>query len=318
MSSVDHRSGGPLVSVVIPTYNRAEYIAETIESVLQQTYSNLEVIVIDDGSTDDTANVVAAFAPKVRYVWQENSERGASRNHGLRLASGDYIAFLDSDDLWLPDKVASDLEIIAPDPGIGVVYTDSLQIDAAGRELRIVRAAGPSGDVTSDLLLRNFVSMGCHLVRTEAIRSIDGFREERELAGAEDWEMWVRLSLATRFAYNPVATTKIRTHDQNTMTNPVAMQRSLGRAAELLHESVPLSSRYRKRLKRMDAMVALVNAINYCTQGEKPRSREFLKNALVADPKILLDPRFGYTIFRLLKGGSASRSPLPQADRATQ
>ena len=121
----DKQQGEPLVTVVIPTYNRADYIAETIESVLSQTYRNIEVIVIDDGSTDGTAQVVAPFIPRVSYVQQENAERGASRNHGLRLARGKYVAFLDSDDVWLPTKVADDVAYLEARPDVGLIHTDA-------------------------------------------------------------------------------------------------------------------------------------------------------------------------------------------------
>lgn len=301
MSNGRDRDEMPLVSVVIPTYNRADYIGETIESVLQQTYPNIEVIVVDDGSTDDTREVVRRFEPQVRYVWQENAERGACRNHGLRLARGEYIAFLDSDDLWLPTKVAEGVEFLSANPAVGLVCTDAMQIDAEGKELRVLRARGASGRVTERLLQKNFVLMGTHLVRTALVRKIGGFREERELSGSEDWEMWVRLSLRTDFAYLPKVTAKVRTHPANTMTNASAMHRAMARAAELFRQSEELASRYPKALRRMDANIALVNAINYCSQRDQRKSMELLADALEHDAGIILDPRFAYTIFRLLR-----------------
>ncbi len=150
----------PLVSVVIPTYNRSDYIVETIESVLSQEYSSLEIIVIDDGSTDGTREIVKnRFGSDVQYIWQENSERGASRNHGLRLARGELISFLDSDDLWTRDKVSCDVEILSASDA-GVVYSDIDLIDADGRHLRTVKRRGRSGRVTDHLLTGNFVLIG--------------------------------------------------------------------------------------------------------------------------------------------------------------
>lgn len=296
-----HRDEMPLVSVVIPTYNRSDYIAETIESVLQQTYPNIEIIVIDDGSTDDTASVVGKYALKIRYVWQENAERGASRNHGLRLAQGDFISFLDSDDLWSSGKVQEGVDFLKANPDVGLLCADALQIDGGGRHLRVLRAHGSSGRVTEKLLRNNFVIMATHLARTSLVREICGFREERELSGSEDWEMWVRMSLSTNFAYVPTALAKIRTHLDNTMTNPAAMRRSMARAAELFRQSEPLASTYKKSLKRMDANIALVNAINYCSQRDRRESIAQLRHAFSADPAIILDPRFAYTVLRLLK-----------------
>ncbi len=147
----------PLVSVVVSSYNRADYVAETVESVMGQTYPKIDLIVIDDGSTDATGEVIRRYGDKVHYVWQANSERASARNHGLRLAKGEFIAFLDSDDLWLPEKVERDVNFLCANPRFGLVYTDYVQIDAVGRELRVVRVAGPSGRVTEALLRRSFV-----------------------------------------------------------------------------------------------------------------------------------------------------------------
>jgi glycosyltransferase involved in cell wall biosynthesis len=301
MNNAAARSEMPLVSVVVPTYNRAEYIAETIASILEQSYANIEIIVIDDGSTDDTRNVVRPFEPRIRYVWQENAERGASRNHGLRLARGEYIAFLDSDDLWLPTKVQEGVHFLQAHPEIGLVYTDALQIDSEGRELRLLRANGPSGHVTDKLLEKNFVSIGTHLTRTALVNEIGGYREERQLSGSEDWEMWVRLSLRTQFAYLPNATSKLRTHSANTMTDAGAMHRSMSRAAELFRESPDLVSAYPRSMRRMDANIALVNAINYCSNRKRREALTFLREAFSADAKIIFDPRYAYTLLRLLK-----------------
>jgi glycosyltransferase involved in cell wall biosynthesis len=291
-----------LVSVVIPSYNRGDYIVETIESVLQQSYDPIEIIVIDDGSKDNTREVVDRFLPRVRYVWQENAERGAARNHGLRLAKGEFIAFLDSDDLWLPEMVERCVAFLRANPGTDLVYTDAMQIDALARELRVLRAGPPSSNPTDRLLKSSFLSIGRHLVRTEAVRKIGGFREERELSGSEDWEMWVRLSLEARIGYLPVVTTKIRTHPGNTMTNAAGMERSMARAADLFERSPAIRSTHLTSLRRMRANMALVNAINYCSQEESRKSLRFLAKAASGDPHVVLDPRFSYTIARLLKG----------------
>lgn len=301
MSDRVDRRPAPFVSVVIPSYNRADLIAETLESVLQQTYRDLEIIVIDDGSTDGTRRVVEPFVrDNVRYVWQENAERAASRNHGLRLASGEFIAFLDSDDLWLPFKVARHVEILRANSRIGLVYSDFMQIEGDGTEVRSRRAGGRSGRVTGALLRRNFIPFSTHLARTALVREIGGFCEDRQLSGAEDWEMCVRLSLRTEFAYDPVVTTKIRTHSGNTMTNAAAMARSMKRALELFQGSDELRA-YRTSFGMMAANVALVNAINRATGRQPALAMGDLRTAMRNDPRILFDLRFGYTVARLLR-----------------
>lgn len=292
----------PLVSIIIPGYNRAEYIAETIESVLAQTYRNIEIIVVDDGSTDNTKEIVAEYLPKVQYIWQENSERGASRNHGLRLAKGEFISFLDSDDLWLPNKIEEDLEFLDNSSAVGVIYTDICLIDAKGNYLKLIKRKGFRGKVTEKLLEDNFVSIGAHLSRTQLIREIGGFREERQLSGSEDWEMWVRLSTVTDFAYLPKATTKIRTHEANTMSNAGGMNNSMDYALEIFRNSKYLTAKQKKILSKTKAYVSLINAINYCSVKESRKAATFLKRAFRNNFKVIFDPRFSYTILRLIKG----------------
>jgi len=291
----------PLVSILIPCYNAERWVAQCIESALSQTYPNNEIIVIDDGSKDNTHEVVEQFVPAVRYVWQENAERGAARNHGLRLAKGEFIAFLDSDDLWLPEMIERCVAFLRANPEIALVYSDAVQIDAAGRELRVLSAGKPGRNPTDRLLKSNFLSIGRHMIRTAVVRKIGGFREERELSGSEDWEMWVRLSLEARIGYLPVVTTKIRTHPGNTMTNAAGMERSMARAADVFERSPAIRSTHRATLRRMRANMAMVNAINYCSQKEARKSLRLLAKAASADARVVLDPRFAYTIARLLK-----------------
>lgn len=296
-----------LITIIIPSYNRADYIAETIESVLAQTYRNIEVIIIDDGSTDNTREIVERYVPQVQYVYQQNSERGASRNHGLRLAKGEYISFLDSDDLWMPEKLAADVEFIEARPNVGVVYTDALQIDSNGKYLKKLKAGRHSGIVTKHILRENFIRIGAHLILTDKARETGGFNEDRELSGSEDWEFWVRLSTMTEFAYNPVAFVKIRTHEANTMSNPAGMERSMKCAVEILETSETLSPKQRSLLRYSKGYMSLVNAINYCSVGNRKRSLSELGKAALQAPSVIFDPRYPYTILRLIIGNRASK-----------
>src|SRR6185437_13246854 len=121
-----------LVSVIIPTFNRAPIVGDAIESVLRQRYSHVEIIVVDDGSTDDTRAFVTQFGATVRYVYQENAGVSAARNAGLRLATGELIAFLDSDDSWVPWKIEAEVAALRVHPAAVVAWTDMSAVDADG------------------------------------------------------------------------------------------------------------------------------------------------------------------------------------------
>ncbi len=185
-------STGPFFSVIIPTYNRASFIARTLQSVLNQTYSHFEVIVVDDGSTDCTAAVVKEFAgPRLHYYQKSNGERAAARNYGTARASGDYVTFLDSDDLLYPGCLQTAAEAIATHafpPFFHLAYevTDpQLNAKAKVDGLR-------SDDITIFIKGNPLSCAGCFLRRevAEAFR----FNEDRTLSGSEDWELWIRVA----------------------------------------------------------------------------------------------------------------------------
>lgn len=295
-----------LVSVIIPTYNRADYIGETIESVLNQTYSPLEIIVIDDGSTDKTREVVANYLPRVRYIWQENAERGAARNHGLRIASGKFIAFLDSDDVWLPNKIEEDLKIFNSNPEAGLVYSDIQIIGADGKLKRELKREKKTGWVTEHLLRKNFVSVGAHLIRTQILRDIGGFREERQLSCSEDYETWVRLSTFTQFTHQPSATAKIRVHPNNSVKNIETSIRAVLYACDLFEKEDYLTANQKKLVKKTRAWVTLNNSLGYASTNQKREAINLLKQSFKYNSKIVFEPLFTYSILKIIVGERVS------------
>jgi len=126
------RCASPLVSVVIPAYNCAPFIGESLDSVYRQTYRNWEVIVIDDGSTDETRAILAPHTGRIRYFYQENRGTAAARNAGVRQARGELIAFLDNDDIWLPEKLERQVQVMQGSPECGLVFTDGIMFMADG------------------------------------------------------------------------------------------------------------------------------------------------------------------------------------------
>lgn len=196
----------PRVSVVLPTYNRAAFLKRSIGSVLGQSCRDLELIVVDDGSTDDTERLVAGYVDdRVRYIRRDsNRGAGAARNTGIALAKGRYIAFQDSDDEWLPSKLERQLAVLDKSPAdVGVAYSSFWRVDGPSRVLiPPADAAAPvDGDIHRTLLNENFVGVPVVLIKAECFSDGRAFNET--LAMFEDWELWLRLSRSYRFRYIP-------------------------------------------------------------------------------------------------------------------
>lgn len=193
----------PLISVITPTYNRADFLKETIESVLNQDYENIEHLIVDDGSTDKTRELIREYEPnrKVRYFFQQNSGQSVARNKGLNEAKGDYICFLDSDDYFLPGKLKKQIEAFEQNPTVDLVYGDYIFVDANGNRLDQKNMIRYSGKITDQLLKDNCVSMNTTMVRKGLIDSEGGFSEHVKFA--DDYDLWLRLSVDAQFLYLP-------------------------------------------------------------------------------------------------------------------
>lgn len=201
----------PLVSVVMPLYNSAATVRASLESVLAQTYPNLEILVVDDGSTDDGPALCRSYDdPRLRIVQQKNRGLAGARNTGIRECCGSIVAFLDSDDLWLPEKIERHVEHLLTRPEVGVSYSCSAFIDAAGQPLGIFQTPALHHITPELILCRNPISNGsCVVLRREVL---DGIRFEANLYGtpesywfddsfrqSEDIECWIRIALQTRW-----------------------------------------------------------------------------------------------------------------------
>ena len=193
----------PLISVVIPAYNVARWIEATVQSVLAQSYRNLEVIVVDDGSTDGTASIVEKLAERdnrVRLLKMDNKGVGGARNAGIRIARGELIAPLDGDDIWHPDKLNRQLKryrrLLDQGRPVGLIYCWSQTINEDGRVLRSNVPRKPTeGAVFENLLVEDFMSNGSTaLIAAEALESVGLYLENREASGCADWELYLRVA----------------------------------------------------------------------------------------------------------------------------
>lgn len=192
-----------IVSVIIPTYNRAHIIGRTVGSVLNQTYGNFEIIVIDDGSTDQTRDAVMRFNDRrIRYVQQEYAGLPAiCRNRGLRLAGGEYVAFLDSDDLWLPQKLSRQIEFMRNNPQAFLVYSRCF-VQEDGKVVAVEPRRPKSGYVFEDLYLAyNFIPCLTVMMRNPGSHKDYFFDEHPQLKAAEDYDLWLTIAMGERIGY---------------------------------------------------------------------------------------------------------------------
>jgi glycosyltransferase involved in cell wall biosynthesis len=206
------------VSVIIPCYNAARFIAEALDSVIRQTHQDTVAIVVDNGSTDGTAEIAESVGPRVTVLRQgARSGPSAARNAALDVADGDAIAFLDADDRWHPEKIARQVALLAAHPTCGVVHTAVRHIDAEGREIDRPGGAIPwrmaQGECLGDLLAHNTITTSTVLVRRE---TLGAERFPVDLFAGEDWDLWLRLATRTLVGYLAEPLTDYRVHDQNT------------------------------------------------------------------------------------------------------
>lgn len=190
-----------LVSVILPTYNCAHFLPGSLESVLSQTYDFYEIIVIDDGSTDNTKEVLNQLMQKIRYIHlEQNRGLPAARNIGIQSAQGKYIAFLDADDLWLPEKLQTDMEYFDKHPDVSMVYSRHTNIDENGVVLDgEIKRRLPSGNIFIQLFSeQNFIISSSVVVRKDVFETTGLFDEQ--LFNCQDWDMWLRIAFYFKVA----------------------------------------------------------------------------------------------------------------------
>jgi glycosyltransferase involved in cell wall biosynthesis len=224
----------PLVSVVIPAYNASKWIAETLESVLRQDFRDFEVIVVDDGSTDDTARVVTGFGERVCFIRKNNGGTGSARNVGIRAARGEYIAFVDADDLWTKEKLRLQVDLLKR-MGLAWVYCDAFVFDDASGE-RMYRfrnlARQYDGDILERLFLGNFIPSPTVVIRKSVFENVGFFSQIHISPTAEDWSMW--LHIAAHYPVGlvsvPLADYRVHPASKTTSHNPGSLLKAQLRA----------------------------------------------------------------------------------------
>lgn len=279
----------PKVSVIIPTYNRANFIGETIQSVLDQTFQDFEIIVVDDGSTDNTKEIIESFikkSGKIKYLYEKNSGTcAAPRNVGFYNSTGKYLCFLDSDDLWLPEKLQKQIDFFknSGNEKLGFIDCGTLIINEHGKEIKNnYNFPKYQGNVYKDFLKYNFVlSPGSVLIKRSVLENIGLFDEN--LPSAEDWELWIRISKKYEFASLKEPLFKYRVHINN-LTSAVAK-----RGAESLGIYVFQKYKEEFRINCPDYYYQKIREIAgfYCKSNNISLGKKLFKEAMVLNKKDL-------------------------------
>lgn len=220
----------PRLSVVVPAYNQGRYLRDAIQSVLAQLYRDYEIIVVDDGSTDNSRDVVADFQGQVRYIWQENQGLGGARNTGIRAAKGELIGLLDADDQWAPAFLETMVSLASRYPESAVYYCCAQAMDGEGRQLP-QRFGGPprsSEGMRQSLLRTNFLIPSTVLLRKSIVIESGLFEQKiSSIHGCEDWDLWLRLLPEHSFIGTAACLVRYRLHSSALSANPLGMQQAV-------------------------------------------------------------------------------------------
>jgi len=223
-----------LVNIIIPAYNVQKYVGSAIKSVLAQTFKDFEIIVVDDGSSDDTKEVIHAFGDQVRYIWQENMGLGGARNAGILASNSEFIGLLDADDEWRPNFLERMMALVQSRPDAFVYYSGAQGMDSEGNDLpQIFGRMISSNDLSRNILRANFIIPSTVIFRRDIVVDVGLFDEKNhKLHGCEDWDLWLRLASSHSFAGTSESLVRYRLHSQTFSANPLHMQEAVKAVVE--------------------------------------------------------------------------------------
>ena len=285
-NSPEIANAAPTVSVIMPAYNVAAFIGEALQSVLSQTFTDYEVIVVNDGSpdTEELERVLQPFQSRIRYLKQENRGVSAARNAGIRAARGSFVAHLDPDDAWEPEYLAAQLAVLNADPSIDVLYPDALIFgDAPEAGLRYMQWCASEGEVTVENLFKGKCHVMCSVTaRREALLRAGLFDED--LRCAEDFDLWLRLMKSGgRISYHRRVLVRYRRRASSHTADAEWLSKSLLRVLEKAEKTMDLSAPELEALndmrKRVRANAALERAKQALQDGDAAAAHAQLMEA---------------------------------------
>jgi GT2 family glycosyltransferase len=292
----------PTISVVVPAYNAESTILKTITSVQQQTFADFELIIINDGSTDGTLELLSTLEDsRLKIFSYENGGLSVARNRGISQATGEFIAFLDADDLWTPDKLELQLAALKQHPEAGVAYSWTHFMDEQGESFHADQPIFFEGNVYPQLLVNNFLASGSNpLIRKQAIDFAGEF--DPSVSGAADWDYWLRLSAHWHFVVVPKPQIFYRQSSSSMSSRVEFMEECQINVIERAFKSAPKEL---QSLKSQSLSYIYQYSIKLClarisgTEGAKQAVQKLIK-AVRIYPKILLDKKTQKLIVKLL------------------
>lgn len=292
----------PTISVIIPAFNAEQTILATIKSVQQQTFSDFELIVINDGSTDQTLDLLKTIEePRLKIFSHDNAGLPVARNRGIAHATGEFITFIDADDLWTPDKLELQLIALKKQPKAGVAYSWTNFLDEDGEFFHEGDPIWFEGDVYAHLLVWNFIASGSNpLIRREAIESIGEF--DPTLRSCEDWDFWLRLAARWQFVVVPKPQILYRLSSGTMSSKIKVMEEAHLTVIERAFQSIPtelkpLKSQILANIYQFLAHLCLTRIPN--ASGAKQASQK-LQMAVRIRPQILLEKKVQILVIKLL------------------
>jgi glycosyltransferase involved in cell wall biosynthesis len=278
----------PRVSVIIPTYNRSKLLRVAVESVLAQTYPAIEIIVVDDGSKDDTAAVMAEYAGHVTYIEQANAGVSAARNTGFRASSGKYINFLDDDDTFMPTKIERQVEVLDAKPEAGLAHCGYQHIDEEGTVLDTTGLL-PEGNLFKELVCECFLTVHSPLIRRQCLDEVGLFDEG--LGYGEEWELFLRIALAGYpFACVQEPLCTYRVHRATKMTHTLRLERGTLAVMDRVFANPQLPADVLALKDQVYSEVHLWIGCQYYAANRWDDAQRSVAEALALRPQLLTQP----------------------------
>ena len=285
------------VSVIMNCLNCAKYLGEALDSVFSQTYRDWEIIFWDNASIDNSAKIAKSYGEKVKYFRSEKTcPLGKARNLALEKATGEYFAFLDCDDIWLPEKLEKQVSTFTNDSKIGLVFSDAIYFNKKGKTFQLYGKKKPSeGYVFGQLLKKNFLCLSAVVIKKGTLSGLNEWFDSR-FSHMEDTDLFLRIAYNWKLAYVNDVLVKYRMHEESWTSKhylsfpgekEILIRKLLGLHPNLIKE-------YGYELKAMQTRISYEKFASYWKNGERKKARQYLKPFLKLDKKLSLPYVFSY------------------------